>query len=934
MLSANHTLKLILLTLLILLASNVLASENGDYGMPFTQVFTPEEYDLGTQNWDVVQNRSGLIFVANRSGLLEYDGVRWRKHIHPDQLPIISLAVDDNDRIYYGSSGDIGVLTVAENGKTEFTSLLDQLPDSLLGFGAVWTTRSTPRGIFFQSYRRLIQWQPENETGTEGKISVWKFEGGNNLTGISWIGNRLLLFQYRVGLLELIDDEPKLLPGGDSFSDFPFYSILPYGDDNLLLTSRTPHIYDGEKGYPFQSEMAKFADEYYGHRAIQLTDSTWALATLKQGVITFDNQGKILRNFTRKDGLPDNQALHWLFLDRQGGLWIPLNYGIARIEVVSPFRYFDEQHGLEGSVYTLKRFNGHLYAGTASGLFILETSKHYSEKSKFIPIEGVGNHCKDMLVADNRLLIAGHNGIFEIRDNPYKAKQISESPTWQLALSPDHKFLFSGHLRSPVQQFRLNRSSIEQVSVFEETSPYVESLLFGSEGDLWLGTRFGHVERVHLRPTVENGYLADSVSVYDSSRGIPANLASFPALYENHNDIFAGTEAGLFKYHREEDRFYPDDAIKNALAEDSLSISVPTTDPMGRLWFNVGNYRQPRGQYHHSGEFTIEYPLERLHAQSVFSFFFEQSGDVVWTCEPGTRISRFNEKDRLSEPLPVIRIRRITAGRDSIISNGYPEQNQQISKLPYELNSLRFEFALLNFNGSEENDYQYCLYSDGKAKSGWSEWSEETYRDISNLHEGDYKFEVRGRSGFSTISDIASYTFTIQPPWQRTIFAYIGYIALMSALIFLIIRWRLAAVTKRRMELEGIVTKRTNELQVAMQELEQRKEAEMEAHRLQTVNRLALTLAHEFNNPLAILKGIADLSKLDEVQQETKQRHIDKIPHIVDRLHNLVQKLLQLKELREIDYAAGLKILDLHNIPDFEDSEKKNPESDDETITS
>ena len=91
-------------------------------------------------------------------------------------------------------------------------------------------------------------------------------------------------------------------------------------------------------------------------------------------------------------------------------------------------------------------------------------------------------------------------------------------------------------------------------------------------------------------------------------------------------------------------------------------------------------------------------------------------------------------------------------------------------------------------------------------------------------------------------------------------------------------------------------------------------QAEIEADRLRTAQKLAISVAHEFNNPLMIIAGVHQILKpvmkanLDEKLQE----HSDRIPKAVERMHNLVQKLMKLTSLKEAEYAAGQVFYDLN----------------------
>lgn len=63
-------------------------------GLPALQAFAPGDYDGDAQNWAVVQDSRGLIYVANGDGaVIEFDGVRWRRIVLPNPVTVRSLAV-------------------------------------------------------------------------------------------------------------------------------------------------------------------------------------------------------------------------------------------------------------------------------------------------------------------------------------------------------------------------------------------------------------------------------------------------------------------------------------------------------------------------------------------------------------------------------------------------------------------------------------------------------------------------------------------------------------------------------------------------------------------------------------------------------------------------------------------------------------------------
>ena len=64
------------LSILFLLPQHFRAQEPNttEVGTPLIQSFNPEEYQASVQNWDILQDSLGLVYIANGRGLLIYNG--------------------------------------------------------------------------------------------------------------------------------------------------------------------------------------------------------------------------------------------------------------------------------------------------------------------------------------------------------------------------------------------------------------------------------------------------------------------------------------------------------------------------------------------------------------------------------------------------------------------------------------------------------------------------------------------------------------------------------------------------------------------------------------------------------------------------------------------------------------------------------------------
>ncbi|MCH7756276.1 hypothetical protein IH970_14285 [candidate division KSB1 bacterium] len=63
-----------------------------------------------TRNWHIVQDRRGVMYFANHGGLLEYDGVSWRRIYTGKSRRIRMVKTDTTGRIWVAAFKELGYL--------------------------------------------------------------------------------------------------------------------------------------------------------------------------------------------------------------------------------------------------------------------------------------------------------------------------------------------------------------------------------------------------------------------------------------------------------------------------------------------------------------------------------------------------------------------------------------------------------------------------------------------------------------------------------------------------------------------------------------------------------------------------------------------------------------------------------------------------------
>ena len=211
--------------------------------------YPPTDYNGGGQNWALLQDARGVIYVGSTNALLEFDGVTWRRIQTPTKTTIRSLAADASGRIYVGAVGDLGYIEPDEHGETRFVSLLDKLPEDVRVFEDVWRTFAAPEGVYFQTQIGLFRW-------ANGAMKVWK-PTGRIFNRAQFANNTLYIGQTGGVLMALKSDVFEPVPGAERMGDEAYPIIIPYDDTHLLMGTRRDglFLYDGTEMRPFATDV-------------------------------------------------------------------------------------------------------------------------------------------------------------------------------------------------------------------------------------------------------------------------------------------------------------------------------------------------------------------------------------------------------------------------------------------------------------------------------------------------------------------------------------------------------------------------------------------------------------------------------------------------------------------------------------------------------
>ncbi|MBD8873082.1 ligand-binding sensor domain-containing diguanylate cyclase [Rhodanobacter sp. DHB23] len=791
-------------------------------GRNYIHNFSPRSYGAGAQNWSLAQDGQGAIYVGNDDGtLLIWDSTRWQRITAPKHATVRSLARGADGRMYMGTVGDLGYLQPDATGQLAFVSLRDRIPPGERNFADVWATHVTADGVVFATTTTLFRYRG-------GAMETWKPPTSFHTSFV--VDGRLYIRETGVGLMRLDGDKLVLVPGSGRFADERIYALLAWrgpgaqpGD--LLAGTRNQgwFVLHGGTWRPWVIEADAAIRQGQLYDAIRLADGRLAVGTLRSGLLLLDAQGRLLRTLTRDSGLSSNAVLA-LMQDREGGLWVAEGYGIARIDIGSPLTIYDRISGLPGSVQALHRHAGTLYAGSIEGLYrlVAGTNPHFEEIPQ-VPgvIWGFAEIGDQMLVASDAGVFATAGGGFQQLLAPPQAELAAPALSLRQSTT-DPSRVFVGR-PDGVSTLKYEGSHWVDEGHIPGVRNQVRTIRQDAAGHVWLSLWGGGAIRLSLPPDWQGPRdpRLPKVERYGNEAGLPAEQNDIVAINGTLHFIAAH---GIYRFDEGGNRFVPDAAFAGLFPHGPPQIDTLHQGHDGGLWMYAGAAAGSKEVRHAvpaaQGWRWQAVPLQPLTGTNI-SVFLDDADGTVWM---GGDAGLFRYESTRAMPRDAqlaTLLRRATGSDNRALSTDAPAAAGP-PEIPWEQNSIRFEFALPSYTLSDATRYQVWLQG---LDHGWSPWNDSTYRDYTNLPDGLYRFHVRARNVYGQQGREATFAFRILPPWYRTTWAWLLWIASATLLLGLLMQWRSATLRRRNRALATLVAQRTAELAQANEALQQANEA-------------------------------------------------------------------------------------------------------------
>jgi len=895
--------------LLMFLGNGARAGEYGHYlAFKYLQNYPASTYGALDQNWSILEDKRGILYFANQSGVLEYDGVTWRV-IKVPNYTVRSMAQAADGTIYIGGMSEIGYLAPNARGELAYASLMSHVKEADRGFGEVWQTHFHGDCTWFNTRKKLLRWQG-------GKLTAWNNDEESKYKWIfSWQGKCLVQVKDR-GIMEIKDDDFRKLPASDTFPQERFFLVVPYKGGKLLLGtySQGLYLFDGHSTVPFPTEADTYLQKKRLSHGIALGNGNFAAATFYGGVVIFDETGRIKGIFDSQTTGLETDNVKYILEDSRGSLWLALNNGISRIDYGSPSYYFGKNSGLKGLVLCTVRYKGELYAGTSYGLYRLDNPGP-GKVSRFSPVPGIAGNCWSLSALHDSLMVASDQGIMQVLDNGQVRQITSGKAVLTLAASPSTpgRLWAAGDNQVLVLVQKDGGWEVENRVDLEKGG--IRSIVEGDDRNLRLGTLTAGVCRVDFNRPGQPG--TPLVYWYGEESGLPAGEVHVAII--SGQPVFA-TSKGLFRFDPGTGRFTPFPLLGDTFCNGSHGIFRLAQAEDGRIWFHSSRENFCATPQAGTG-FTVRpvsFPMLRFSQANAIT----PDGPLVWfACSDGlagydTRVAP--AKDFSFSAL----VRQVTTKDQQVICGGFRSGRQKESLPPvlgYKDRHLRFSCAAPFFEGKGEVKYRYWMEG---FDNDWSKLTDESNKTYTNLDIGFHTFKVQAQDVYGTDSTPDAFSFRILPPFYLTWWAYILYGITAVLFVYLVVKWRSYTLVKEKQHLERVVDERTQEINRANAELQQKtvllQEQSGQLKEMDQVkSRFFANISHEFRTPLSLIMGPLEQIRTAVPTQQVKS-WIDLAYGNARRLLGLINQLLDLAKLEsgkmklqaeERDVVAFLKAL-------------------------
>lgn len=822
------------LFLFIASCAQVLA-QNGNYSLSH---FNPLQERSDYLSFDLTQDERGIIYIAGKEGIEEFDGRRWR--LIPTPGVAYTIAKTSKSIVVGGLDGYGQLTNGVENGWRYEPLSQETIAKNIFGSLAL-----KEHAYLINDDHLFVVSTLNNKT--EQTI---KAPEGKELAGIFDLMGLVYVTTVDQELLKV--ENNKFVTSNLSIPDKHILFVERWKDTNNYLigtASNRLFIYNGDKGL---SEIAVKDQAYLNTHIVSavawLNEHVMAVGTLRGGVVFIDITTGVTEEIIDYDtGLPDNEVFA-LLCDKRQGIWVAHSYGYTRIATNVPFRSFSHYKGLSGNLLTVQSVGGKLYAGTSVGLYVLTQEEVYDEEIYYVTKKIKGSKAEEAqpvieLTAPEERQRAkrglfgflkkqkaetndksasqstistpksGKSGTSSValkrekrtrkilRSFNYAYKKVNQiegkvTQLWSwngklLAAGPSGLYEVAGTTTKiisdePIRSFTITKDGSTLIAATYND----EVKTFSADANDWNQTAL--LDTLHtfvsflFEDKQENIWLCGLNAIYKAeiSDGELVDIVTIPFSNPTMAETF-GMAAGSDVFVMIAGKFLRFDLGKEQFTPyDTLAASGKSLVSGNRFWYFDGHNWGSLDQ-----KIKQKFKLEWLNLFPELRFISpDDKNENLWVITSANELYKFSANAMLADTYqyPLF----LKDVRNPQTKLAFTPQRVELSQ---ELGEVTFEFIQPEYSGLQTTEYRYWVQGLQEKWSVWSPMNNEI--PLPFLPVGSYKVLIQSRNLFGQVAETQPLNFIVVPPYWKRAWFYGAEVAFFSMLVVLSIR--LSAMNER-----------------------------------------------------------------------------------------------------------------------------------------
>ncbi len=868
-------------------------------GKPLSRIFTAREHGGHNQNWTSIQADDGIIYVGHTEGVTQFDGEHWSNIYTPHKTPVRSISQWDKS-LYIGTTNDLLTLKFDENGRSTMTSLLANNTLDLDEFSEVWSSASNTQGVVMISTQYTFFINKDKVFTVDEAINSRHFVFSINDRFYYKPRHLPNIYMLEVRQHSSNEDEFSFVNKKTSFSlpsDAQVVEILQNKQKQLIVFTQEHGIYKQEgdslvQQLSYQDFIVHIDEpsEQNGliYDAMQARDGFYYVASIFDGLYVLNENLEIVRNFNEQDNISMNTVLS-VNEDKQGNIWLT---GIPNIVFFRPAHIISEFKAGTGSTEILDIANtSQGFFALGNGVFGLNSQKHNMRTPNFEVLHYDLNASVQLLEYQGRIVKTGWRGIVELEIDPQTMQVTAEKVIQQVGLG---QAISTTRQVGKIVASAANGAFVVwiedgqwQTLQFKNIPPYLVSVHIDNDNHAWFGSSTGRLYKI------ENVDLATedaNATIYTDQHGLDQGAIY---IFDIDGQTIISSGGRLLTPSGDElvtarAPFLLPSVFNDRSSIDRLVYTPRTAQQNAKLWYRAeeqSGYIEQVSQQEWKNSTTIFDVFEA----GGFSSVLPITNDIVYFVHDKAEIYRVNIALANSlPPLSNVNIRKVESQQVPL-----PFMSETNLSLSPEQRNLRFNYASPLQPSRQAIQYRTFL------NDNWSEWSNETYRDFTQLPFKRHSFKVEAMDSWGRVTS-THITFEILAPWYLTTPAFIGYFMLFIGVLFgfafAVQKWRTQNLVRQNQLLERKVAERTQEVNEKVEQLK---------HQQILKDRFFGNVSHEFRTPLTLTIG-----PLEVILQEHAQDLNQQVKTLAKTALNNASKMLGL-----IGQVLDLKRLEAGKLP-------------------